>query len=187
MLLIPDWILQNIGEIIRYPTYNPPMTLRTALIDIFPGFGERLSWVITGILILLLIMEWKISTRTKHRGFLWTVSLTLTASLWIGIPTDPGNFLIIFPAIALTFAVWEERWARAGIIFSIMSMLLLFSGIWLIFISTIEQGYQPQQSPVMFIPLPGFMLVMLYWIRWWTFQPHNPWINELISEEDSSI
>lgn len=187
VMLLPDWIMQNIRELIRFPAYNPPLTLGTALLGLFPGFGERLSWVVTGLLVIILVIEWRISVRIEYRRFLWTAFLTMVASQWIGIPTDPGNFIILFPAIVLIFAVFDERWKRAGLVFSVIIMLLLFVGIWLIFLKTLEPGYQPQQSPIMFIPLPGFLLAMLYWIRWWIFQRPNIWFDDLISEEDSGL
>ncbi|MCJ7622801.1 MAG: glycosyltransferase 87 family protein [Anaerolineaceae bacterium] len=187
VMLIPNWIMQNIRELIRFPSYNPPLTFGTALLDLFPGFGDRLSWVVTGLLVIIMIIEWRISVRTKYRGFIWTAFLTLVATQWIGIPTDPGNFIILFPAIVLLFAVIEERWERVGGILSVLIMLLLGIGIWLIFLNTLEPGYQPQQSPVMFIPLPGFLLVMLYWIRWWTFQRPSVWFDDLIGEEESDL
>ena len=37
-LLIPDWILQNLREILRYPGYNPPGTIVSAMVEIFPVF-----------------------------------------------------------------------------------------------------------------------------------------------------
>jgi hypothetical protein len=187
VMILPDWIMQNIRELIRFPAYNPPLTFGAALHELLPGFGERLGWVITGLLVIILIIEWRISVKTKYRGFLWTALLTLVASQWIGIPTDPGNFIILFPAIVLIFAVFDERWIRTGKVFSVLVMLFLLVGIWLIFLNTLEPGYQPQQSPIMFIPLPGFLLAMFYWIRWWTFQRPNIWFHDLISEDDSGL
>ncbi len=111
--------------------------------------------------------------------FLWTACLTLTASQWVGIQTDPGNFIILMPALVLVFSIWEERWRRAGHIFALMTMLFLFLGIWALFLATVEYGYQPQQSPVMFLPLPAFLLLTLYWVRWWALRVPQVWIDLL--------
>lgn len=176
-LLLPDWILQNLREILRYPAYNPPGTLQAALRIWFPLFGNRLGWAVTGILILMLLLEWRFALRAEFRHFLWTACLTLTASQWIGIQTDPGNFIILMPALVLVLSVWEERWRRSGHIFALMTMLFLFFGIWALFLATVEYGYQPQQSPVMFLPLPAFLLLTLYWVRWWALRAPQVWID----------
>jgi hypothetical protein len=60
-------------------------------------------------------------------------------------------------------------------------MLALFIGIWAIFINTVEFGDQPVQSPVMFFPLPAFLLITLYWVRWWAVEPPTVWIDMLES------
>ncbi len=171
MLLLPDWMLQNLREILRYPGYNPPGTLQAALKVWFPAFGGRLGWGITGFLGLLLLVEWRFSGRAEFRRMLWVSCLTLTVSQWIGIQTDPGNFIILLPALVLIFATLSERWRRVGNLISVGMMAILLVGLWLLFLSTVEYGYQPQQSPIMFLPLPGLLLVGFYWIRWWVIHP----------------
>jgi len=171
MLFLPDWIMQNLAEILRYPGYNPPGTLQAALKVWFPSFGGRLGWGITGILGLLLIVEWRLSGKADFRRMLWVSCLTLTVSQWIGIQTDPGNFVILLPALVLIFATFSERWRRAGNLIAVGMMIVLQVGLWLLFLYTVEYGYQPQQSPIMFLPLPGLILVGLYWIRWWVIHP----------------
>jgi len=44
-------------------------------------------------------------------------------------------------------------------------------GLWAIFLATLERGDQPVQSAVMFFPLPIFVFVLLYWVRWWALTP----------------
>ncbi|NMC79819.1 MAG: DUF2029 domain-containing protein [Chloroflexi bacterium] len=183
-LLVPDWILQNIREIVRYSSYNPPLTLRAALTALLPGIGNRIGLAIMGLLALLLLVEWWLVRKANFRGFTWVACLTLVASQWIGIPTDPGNFIILLPALALIFALWQERWERVGSIFAVLSMLVLLAGLWGIFLATVEYGDQPQQSPIMFIPLPAFLLIMLYWVRWWAFKFPKVWFDQFYALEN---
>ncbi len=183
-LLVPDWILQNIREIVRYSSYNPPLTLRAALTALLPGIGNRIGLAIMGLLALLLLVEWWLVRKANFRGFIWVACLTLVASQWIGIPTDPGNFIILLPALALIFALWRERWERTGSIFAVLSMLVLLAGLWGVFLATVEYGDQPQQSPIMFIPLPAFLLVMLYWVRWWAFKFPKVWFDQFYALEN---
>ncbi|MEW6180032.1 MAG: glycosyltransferase family 87 protein [Chloroflexota bacterium] len=179
IILIPDWIIQNLREVIRYPSYNPPGTLPAALDAILPQGGDRLGRVISGAVALMLLIEWFLNRKSEFRGFVWTVCLTLTGSFWIGLQTDPGNFIVAYPALVLTFAIWVERWQNRGVVVSIVAMFLLFIGIWEIFLSTVEMDYQPIQSPVMFLPLPIILLIFLYWNRWWAVRPPRVWFDLL--------
>jgi hypothetical protein len=183
ILLIPDWIVQNLREILRYPGYNPPGTVSAALAALMPNIGKRLGFIIPILVGLVTLVEWIISLKSDFRGFVWTTCLTLTASLWIGIQTDPGNFIVAFPALVLAFAMWVERWRTAGAILSIISMAAIFVGIWALFLKTVEYTYQPVQSPVMFFPLPLIAFILLYWVRWWAIKPPQVWF-ELLAEEN---
>ncbi|GIV66554.1 MAG: hypothetical protein KatS3mg047_0947 [Bellilinea sp.] len=187
VILIPDWIIQNLREVLRYPSYNPPGTLPDALEAIIPQGGERLGRVVAGVMALILMVEWFINRRSEFRAFLWTACLTLTASFWIGLQTDPGNFIVAYPALVLTFAVWVERWQNRGVVLSIGAMFLLFIGIWEIFLTTVEVDYQPIQSPVMFLPLPLFLIIVLYWNRWWAVRPPRVWFETLESNKTPSL
>jgi hypothetical protein len=70
----------------------------------------------------------------------------------------------------------HERWHRGAAVASGITLLLLFVGIWAIFLSTVEYGDQPIQSPVMFFPLPFTLFLLLYWVRWWAFHPLGSWM-----------
>lgn len=182
-LLLPDWILQNLREVVRYPGYNPPGTLGAALTEWFPAIGPRLTIGIAVIFGGFLLLEWWMARRAEYRGFVWTACLTLVISQWIGIQTDPGNFIILLPALVLVFSIWEERWPRGGRVLTLVSMLLLTIGIWALFVGTVEQSYQAIQSPLMFLPLPGFLLITLYWVRWWAVRPPKVWYDLLYQQE----
>jgi len=183
-LLLPDWMIQNLREVIRYPGYNPPGTLGSAIAVWFPAMGQRLGQMIAGVLGGVLLFEWFMQRNAEFRSMLWTACLTLVISQWIGIQTDPGNFIILMPALTVTFALWQERWRRVGVFLVNFSMALLLVGIWLIFLNTVEYGYQPQQSPVMFLPLPAFLLMTLYWVRWWALHPVNVWFDLVYDQEN---
>lgn len=186
--LMPDWILQNIREVLRYPGYNPPGTPGAAIAVWLPYAGQGLGWAITAVVAVLLLGEWVAGMRADFKGFLWTACLTLVLSQWSGIQTDPGNFIVLFPALILTFALLDDRWRRTGWLVSLALMLLVGVGVWWIFISTLEMvNGQPQQSPVMFFPLPLFLAVSLLWVRWWAFHPPNVWFNMLHERENRKL
>lgn len=187
MLLIPDWLLQNFLEILRYPQYNPPLNLATALGDLLPAFGNRVGWAIAVIAALVLLLEWGFAFRGQIKSFFFTAVITLLASQWIGIPTDPGNFVILYPAIGLILEAWSRRWKSGGGYFNTLLLLALSFLPWIIFLQTLESGAQPQQSPVMFLPLPVMLWFLLYWSRWWILQSDEQFPLEYFEDEDLSF
>jgi hypothetical protein len=178
-LIIPNWLVENLREVILYPSYNPPGSPRAAFIEWWPSFGSRLGWALTGVMAVILLMEWWLNRKAEFPGFLWTACLTLTISQWIGIQTDPGNFIVLFPAIILVFTHLADRWRSIGRVIVVLSMVVLFVGIWLLFLKTVQYGAQPVQNPVMFFPLPAFLLLTLYWVRWWAIAPPTVWYDML--------
>lgn len=175
-LLMPDWIMQNLREVIRYPAYNPPGTPAAVFSVYMPGIGAQIGRGVSIFLGVVLLIEWFLSLRGDFRAFLWTVCLTLVASQWIGIQTDPGNFIVLYPALILVLAMWDERWHHSSSLVIIGTLVLLFVGIWIVFMHTLERSYQPIQSPMLFFPLPLFMLASLYGVRWWAVRPQKSWI-----------
>ena len=167
MVLIPDWILQNIWEILRYPGYNPPVSIGEVLGLVFPGIASIIRWGIGIVLGLLLGYEVWAARKKKADWFIWTACLTLTISQWIGIATDPGNFVILFTPFVLILARLEERWKDQSRYLTPVILGTTFFGLWFLFIATINFEYQPMQSSIMFFPFPGMILVGLYWIKWW--------------------
>lgn len=182
-LLMPDWILQNLREVIRYPGYNPPGTPATVFSIYMPGVGSRIGQGVSVFLVVVLLLEWFLSLRGDFRAFLWAACLTLVASQWIGIQTDPGNFIVLYPAVLLVLAMWDERWHRSASLLTIGSLVLIFAGIWLVFIRTLERSYQPIQSPLLFFPLPILLFIGLYMVRWWAIKPQKTWMTSLTHKQ----
>lgn len=162
MVLVPDWLLQNLREILRYTSYNPPTTIGAAVETWFPGFGRPAGWVISLLFCGLLLWEWKKALQAEFPAFLWTFALTLTASQWIGITTDPGNFVILtLPLVMVLKPLYE---LRHGQLITGITLAVLFFGLWALFLLTLPPGGN-QQSPIMFFPLPLFLFIGLYVIR----------------------
>lgn len=179
-IIIPDWIVQNLWEVIKYPEYNPAGTLASAIAEWLPVIENQLKWGIAAILGLILVFEgWRARTKDlKH--FLWTSSLVILISQWIGIQTDPGNFVLLFPVIILIVSVLDKKWKERGNQITSFVLLLFFVLPWLLFILTIQKSYQPIQSPLMFIPVPLLCFLGLYWVKWWMISPSSNITTEMI-------
>jgi hypothetical protein len=171
MMLIPDWLAQNLRQVTAYPGYTVPGTPRAIFELWWPGIGDAMGWTLTFGLAAVLAMEWWRSRLGDFYAFAWAASLTLALTQWIGIQTDPTNYIVLFFPMVLTFAAWEGRWKRAGRVAAFVSVAVLFFGLWALFLATVEYGAQPQQHPIMFFPLPLFVLLGLYLGRTWAMNP----------------
>jgi hypothetical protein len=178
-MLIPDWVMQNLREVVLYPKYNPPGTLAAIFAEWMPATGQKIGLGFSVFFTLLLVVEWFISRRYEFRGFYWTCCLTLTVSQWIGIQTDPGNFIILLPVLAFLFSIIDERYRHMGKYFIWFLMIVLLVGLWWLFLGTVAYAYQPIQSSVMFFPLVGICLLLLFWIRWWAIHPTQLWFDQI--------
>jgi hypothetical protein len=152
------------------------------LIASFPGIGSRLGWGFTILLSLVLALEWWSSRGKETRWFLWTAGLTLTLAPWIGIPSDPGNFVLLIIPSLLVFARLDEHWGRRIIPLTVMGMLSVLVGFWAFFWGHIQDGILARQYPFLFVPYPLITLIGLYWVRWWAVRPRKLMISEMRSE-----
>jgi Glycosyltransferase family 87 len=187
MLLIPDWIFQEVRAVLASAQSLLPGTPGEALIHWMPGIGKQLSWTLTIVLIVVLVLEWRAVWGKEVRWFLWTACLTLVINEWIGIRTDPKNFLILYTPMVLIFATWEVRWGKNMRWATIGSLVLLGVGLWALFISTLNSGDPLQSQASMFFPLPLFLFFGLYWVRWWAIRSTQPYLEQLRSAEGRAI
>jgi len=182
-LLLPDWILQNTWQMVAYLNNPPPGNIRAVLIELLPDMGNRLGYAIMGIFGLLVVIEWIILRRAEFRGFLWMVYLTIAASLWLGPLTEPGNYIVAFPALPMVFALWEERWRRMGRAISFITMVILFFGLWALYLPNAGWQFSPSFDLAFYFPLPIFLLFVLYWVRWWALNPPM-WFDVIYQREN---
>jgi len=177
-LFIPDWLVQNLRQVLSYPTYTLPSTTQAIIANWLPGVGRQVGWGITILMMILLLVEWRAVIGKEFRWLLWTTCLTLVITNLIGIQTATENYVAMFMALVLVFAVWEERWWRYGRWLVLVTMLFLLFGVWSLFVRTLQVGDQPIQHPIMFIIYPVFLLLSLYWVRWWAIRPPRLFVEQ---------
>lgn len=173
MLIQPDWIVKNLQQVLFYPRYTEPGTPGLIFSVWWPDIGRNLGLLLTGVLAVVLILEWVAVWGKGFRGLFWAGCITLVITNLIGIRTATSNYIALFPAITLVFSIWNQRWGRRGQWLGVSFGITLFFGLWILFIRTVAPGAgdQPVQHSIMFFPLPLILLVSLYWVRWWAVQP----------------
>ena len=146
--------------------------------SLWPGLGKQLGWLITGMSIILLLVEWWLAMKKEFRWFLWTACLTIILSQWIGIPTIPGNYFIMIMPLILVFAMLAERWPNGGQWVAVLITVVLFIWEWALYYIDLTSN-TPTMQLNLIIPLPLILLLGLYWVRWWAIKPKRFLIEEL--------
>jgi len=182
--LIPNWIVQNLNQVLAYPGYTLSGTPGEIFTEWMPGIGERLGWFLTIILIVVLLIEWRFSLGQDFTWFYWTTCLTLVITNLIGIRTATENYIAMFAVLILVFSLMVKRWKRYGGWLIMLNMLVLFIGLWAIFLFTIQYRDQPIQTSILFFQLPVYLILTLYWLRWWAIRPPRVLLDQLRSLQE---
>jgi hypothetical protein len=181
-LLIPDWVAQYLRQLVQVARTLETNTPGGLVAYWLPGIGEAFGRMLSILTVILLVFEWSRALRKDFRWFFWTACLTLAVTPLSGIPTSLDNFIAIFPGLVLVLATWDERWGRLGKALVVASLLILSVGAWWLVSYATQQGMLPDLNPWLFFLLPSFMLVGLYWVRWWAIQPPRLPLNEMASQ-----
>jgi hypothetical protein len=179
IFLVPDWVLQYLRVLVNHPEYPLPATPMSALATWLPGAGRQIGMALTLILALVLLAEWWQARGRDLRWFLWTASLTLVINQWINIPTSPANFVLLLFPVILVFACWDERGNLPGRLITLLSMAGMVIGLWLIYFRLLRTAEWPAQPAGLLFPLPLFLLIGLYWVRWWAIRLPRLFVEDL--------
>lgn len=183
-LILPSWIRDNIVQLFTYSTYMLPNTIRTILRDWMPGIGGQIGIVLAVFVLGILIGEWRAASDKEFQWFFWTANLTLVATNLVGIQTNTDNYLALLPGLVLVLTTWDERWGKLGRWMILISLVFLFGGLWLLFFRMIEPQTPLLQHSLLYFPVPFFILVGLYWVRWWAIRPPRLFMEELAVKVD---
>jgi hypothetical protein len=170
-LFFPDWLLENVRQIIRYSEIMFISTPSSILMSWIPGVGKQLGWLLTGLMVAFLLIEWRSSFSKDERWFVWTALMTLTASTLIGIYSTLENYIMLYPAAMLILATWDKRWGLLGRWLIFLFLVLTSIGIWLVLLNGVQRGVQPDLDPIIYFLTPTIILVGLYWVKWWAVNP----------------
>ena len=185
-LLMPDWIWQNLVQIAAYPEYTLPTTPGEIFTYWMPGVGKQIGWALTVLSVGTMVWEGRAALGKDYRWFLWAAYLFLALTPLTGLQAATENYMVMLPALLLIFTAWDSEWGPLGRVLIVASCLVLFFGLWGLFLATLERGEQPVQGPIMFFPLPLFVVGGLYWIRWWVLRPEQPLLDRWRKVQRSS-
>lgn len=181
--IVPDWLLSYIRTLWRFEDSFILESIGQILRAQLPGFGRQLAWILSGLMGILLIVEWVQARRKGIRWFYWTICLTIVATVWVGVPVHPAMFFLLSLPLLLVLSVWVQRTGRIGHRVVGVSLLTFLVGSWgFAFQAGLPRGFnEPSAAHYFFLPL--ILGIGLYWTRWWAIRPQRLFIEELRSSE----
>jgi len=179
LLFIPDWPVQYMRVIINFKDYFPLNTPVAIFSSALPGMGKQLGWGLSLVMIILLIIEWFAARKKEFSWFLWTVSLTIVVGQWVGIPTDLKDFVLLILPLVLILATLDRRFSRYGKWMAGASLVIFLGGLWGIYYLTNPNMSSLQQDQLFLFVFPLFLLVGLFWVRWWAIRPQMDFIKDI--------
>jgi hypothetical protein len=165
LAFIPNWPVQMIWQMLDYPEYSDRIgSLISIITSPLPGIQPQLNAALWIFLWGYLLVEWVLAWKKGPRWFLWTAAMTLVLTNFLTARAATTNYVMMIPALILIFRVWVERWGKKGqaVVWGVMAVALV--GLWVLFIQTVQGNLE---QPAMYVPLPLFCLLGLWWVRWW--------------------
>jgi hypothetical protein len=171
LAVLPGWPLLWLRQVADYPSYTELGSPLSILATPLPG-SSGITLVLSSLLVIGMVVEWFQARGKVGVWFQWTAALTLVITNLVGFRTATTNYVVLVPALLLILRIWVDRWGRRGTIGAGLALVLLFSGLWLLFVATVRGN---QESAAMYFPVPFLLLIGLWWLRWWvTNRPRLP-------------
>ena len=178
LFFIPNWPVQMLRQLVEYPGYTDRIgSLISILAGSIPGLSKQLSIILNLFFWGYLIIEWVLTWGKDQRWFLWAALMTLVLTNFLVLRTATTNYVMMLPAVFMIFRVLEYRWPKVGVGIVWAVLLLLLVGLWVLFLNTVQGNFE---QPAMYLPLPLFCLLGLWWVRWWSIRSPLMPIEELI-------
>ena len=170
-LFLPGWFMPTLSGLLAHFLYNPGFSSTGILASWSPVVGQRLGWILAGILLLVLFFEWGNTLAKDFRAFLWMACLTVSVTPLLGIPMDPKEYLILFTPLMVFLALlgerrpWLKRWGVPGIV------IIIVAGLWALTIGLVAASAYTAMLDTLILCLPVLIMAGLYWMRWWFIHP----------------
>ncbi len=170
-LLLPGWPIDWLRQLISYPTYTDRIGSTLSIIASWmPGIMQQVNFFLHGMFYLYLVVEWIRSRGKDTNTFVWTAFLTLVVTNLVAYRTATPHYVALVAPLFLVNKILLDRWQNFGKWFNGVIYLILFAGLWALFLATVRGT---DEQPVMYLVVPFALLILLWWIRWWFVRPNR--------------
>jgi hypothetical protein len=185
LFFIGDWPLQMVRTYISFSEAQALLTFGDVLKTWLPGIGKQLAWGGMILVGLVLVVEWMLARQKDHRWLVWVVCITLVLQMCSGVPTRLSSTVILLIPLVQILANWEQRLDKVGKWLASGSLLLLLGVGWLMVWANFEDWFRMELIPLetwgMILFFVAFLIVGLFWVRWWSVRPLQTYVEKLRS------
>lgn len=166
-LIQPDWLGNYILQL--WATLNGlfPTNMIKFLGLVGRETGTRIGLAF-GIMIVLLIIIEGMGTRNKGFGyFIWYIFLSFTFLQLSGLPAVADNYFLLLPGFIYGLKFLSERWKNKGEFIVFLITVSLSTVTWISFFISRGSGLKYQEPGALHFIFPIYVMITLYWIKWW--------------------
>ena len=175
-LLDANWFVSYLRMWFSYFGQHGIAALPQVLADLLPS-SFLLPQFVVGLVILILIIEWILAKYSEVTPFLWTIHITLVLESLLTLWLKPINLLPSATTLIFLLVIWEDRRKGNGRWIGVLIILLTLSFPWVI-----NQLAEVNYFFIVF-PVAVFLVLNLYWVRWWLFRNVKLWYHEMYTLE----
>ena len=165
MLFQTNWFMLYLRSMVYYLKYLNPTNFSRLLENWQPELGGRIGWAISGVIFLLLMIEWVINARKDVNALEWVLAMTICAGFLVGIPNLGKNLFFLWAPALYAVDKMQARWERKGTIYGLVLMGLFIIVPWVLQLFVFSDWSNPVN--LLNIAGPFLLAFLLYWNRWW--------------------
>ena len=165
MLFQTNWFMLWLRSMVYYLKYLNPTNFSRLLEIRQPELGGRIGWAISGVMILLMLIEWIVNIRKDSNALEWVLALTLSIGFLVGIPNLGKHLYILWIPAIYAMDKMQLRWDIRGRIYSIVLTCGMFLIPWVLQLFVYPDWKDPVN--IVNIVIPFVLMFLLYWNRWW--------------------
>lgn len=161
-LLLPGWLPGFLAQVNAYPGYTitgSPIWVLTGFY--FPRLGHPVEIGLSALALLLLVVQWRrlVKITAVADEFLLVTGFTLIVTNLIVVRTATTNYVIMYVPLIWGLKRLSDQLPGGNLWPALFFLLSSIAG-WVLFLATIEGD---QEHPVNYLPLPFFLLILLWW------------------------
>lgn len=175
-LVYPSWFLPFLQAAWASFRTSSGYSTYDILVQLWPRFGNLVSYVLTAMLLVILGYEWRATRRAHFSHLVWVACLTLTTIPLLGYRIEMDQLLPLTFPIVLIIVISRERWQKLGNGIAILLLLFFFGLPWLLYTRGTSLELNLPVDDLLYLFWPVFAVIGLYWVRWWMIRPPRTWL-----------
>ena len=165
MLFRTDWIMLYLRSIVYYLKYMNPTNISRLLENWQPELGGRIGWAISGVFIVVLLIEWIVNAQKDVNALEWVLALTFAVGFLVGIPNIGKHLYILWYPTIYTIDKMRLRWEKKGTIYGMVLTAIYLFAPWVCQLFIFPDWKNPVNNLNLVGPL--ILIFLMFWNRWW--------------------